>query len=167
MVGQVVHWLARNLHMTKELVVLVMSMIPMLELRGGFATAALFNINLWKAIILCIIGNIIPIPFILWLATPIFTRMKKTKWFIPIVEKLEKKSIGKSEKIQKYEFWGLLIFVGIPIWGTGAWIGALIAAFLGIDIKKASFAILGGIVMATMIMCIIMYFIPWLAVTIF
>ena len=77
MVGQVVQWLVGNLHMTKELVVLVISMIPILELRGGFAAAALFNMDLWKTVIACIIGNFIPIPFILWLITPIFTKMKK------------------------------------------------------------------------------------------
>ena len=64
--------------MTKELVVLVISMLPMLGVRGGFAAAALFGMDLWKVVIACIIGNIIPIPFIIWLMTPIFTRIKKS-----------------------------------------------------------------------------------------
>ena len=167
MAEQVVQWLIENLHMTKEFVVMVISMMPMVGVRGGVAAAAFLGMDLWKVVMACIIGSMIPIPFIIWLMTPIFTRMKKMKWCIPIVDKLEKKSIGKREKIKKYEFWGLLIFVGIPLWGTGAWIAALIAALIGIDIKKASLAIFGGIVIETMIMCIIIYFIPWLATTIF
>ena len=120
-----------------------------------------------QAVIICIIGNIIPVPFILWLITPIFNWLKATKTFRPMVEKLEKKSMGKSDKIQKYEFWGLLIFVGIPLPGTGAWTGALIASLLGIKFKKAFPAIILGILMATVIMCIVSYFIPWLVVNVF
>ena len=88
--------------------------------------------------------------------------MKNTKTFRPTVEKLEAKSLGKSEKIQKYQFWGLLIFVGIPLPGTGAWTGALIAALLGIKFKKAISAIILGVFMAGGIMSIISYVIPWL-----
>ena len=75
--------------------------------------------------------------------------------------------MGKSEQIQKYEFWGLMIFVGIPLPGTGAWTGALIASLLGIRFRKAFPAIILGILMATVIMCIISYFIPWLVVNVF
>ena len=67
--------------------------------------------------------------------------------------------MGKSNKIKRYEFWGLLLFVGIPLPGTGAWTGALIASLLEIDIKKSSLAILGGIVMATVIMYVVSYLI--------
>lgn len=83
--------------------------------------------------------------------------MKGTKLFRPMVEKLEAKAMGKSEKIEKYEFWGLVAFVGIPLPGTGAWTYALIASLLGIKVKKAFPAILLGIVMATVIMTIISY----------
>ena len=87
--------------------------------------------------------------------------MKKTKVFRPLVEKLEKKSMAKSDQIQKYEFLGLLLFVGIPLPGTGAWTGGLIASLLGVKIKKAFPAIVCGLLMATVIMCIISYGIPW------
>ena len=82
--------------------------------------------------------------------------------FRPLVEKLEKKSMGKSDKIQKYEFIGLILFVGIPLPGTGAWTGALIASLLNIPFKKAFPAILIGLLLATTIMCVITYLIPWL-----
>ena len=148
----------------KELIVFFVSMLPLIELRGGLIIAALpqVGIPVWKAVPICLAGNIIPIPFILWLITPIFNWMKGTKLFKPMVEKIEAKSMGKSEKIQKYEFWGLVLFVGIPIPGTGAWTGALIASLLNIRIKKAFPAILLGLLLATVIMCTITYLIPWI-----
>lgn len=150
-----------------ELVCFVVSMIPVIELRGGLIVAAIKGIPLFKAIAVCIAGNLVPIPFILFLITPIFAWLKKTKLFRPIVEKLEKKSMGKSEKIQKYEFVGLMLFVGIPLPGTGAWTGSLIASLLEIKVKKAFPAICLGLIMATIIMCFITYGIPWIISNVF
>ena len=150
-----------------ELVCFVISMIPVIELRGGLIVAAIKDVPLWRAIGVCIAGNLVPIPFILLLITPIFAWLKKTKFFKPIVEKLESKSMGKSEKIQKYEFVGLMLFVGIPLPGTGAWTGSLIASLLEIKIKKAFPAICLGLIMATIIMCFISYGIPWLVSNVF
>ena len=162
MSDSLINWFTNNLSfMPKELVVLIISMVPILELRGGIIASSLLGINMFSAIWLCMLGNIIPIPFILWFITPIFTWMKKTKLLSGIVEKLEEKSMSKSEKIQKYEFWGLALFVGIPLPGTGAWTGALIASILGIKVKKASGSILTGIIIATIIMTIISYGIPY------
>ena len=110
-----------------------------------------------KAIPLCVIGNIIPVPFILLLITPIFKWLKGTKTFKPMVTKLENKAMSKSDQIEKYEFWGLVLFVGIPLPGTGAWTGSLIAALLGIKFKKAFPAVVIGICMATIIMWFISY----------
>ena len=83
--------------------------------------------------------------------------MKKFKLFRGLIEKLETKAMGKSDKIKRYEFWGLVLFVGIPLPGTGAWTGSLIAALLDIDFKKAILAELLGICMATIIMSIVAY----------
>ena len=142
----------------KEALVFIISMIPILELRGGLLVAGpLLGVPLAKAIPLCIIGNIIPVPFILLLITPIFTWMKGTKLFKPMVEKLEARAMSKKDQIEKYEFWGLAFFVGIPLPGTGAWTGALIAALLGMKFKKAFPAVIVGILMATAIMTIISY----------
>lgn len=162
MTDSLINWFTNTLSfMPKELIAFIISMMPILELRGGLVAASLLGIGVFNAIIICVIGNIIPIPFILFFITPIFNWMKKTKLFSPIVEKLEAKSMAKSEQIQKYEFWGLALFVGIPLPGTGAWTGALIAALLGIKTKKASLAIFTGIIIATIIMTIISYGIPW------
>ena len=144
------------------MIVFIISMVPILELRGGLVAAALLKIPVMKAVMLCVIGNIIPVPFILGFITPIFNWLKRTRWIRPMIEKLEAKSMGKSETIQKYEFIGLLLFVGIPLPGTGAWTGSLIASLLNVKFKKAFPAVICGILMATVIMCVISYFIPWL-----
>ena len=142
----------------KEAIVFIISMIPILELRGALLVAGpLLGVPVAKAIPLCIIGNIIPVPFILLLITPIFNWMKGTKLFEPMVDKLEAKAMSKSDKIEKYEFWGLVLFVGIPLPGTGAWTGSLIAALLGVKFKKAFPAVILGIFMATVIMWFISY----------
>ena len=150
-----------------ELVCFIISMVPIIELRGGLIIAAIKGIPLFRAIGVCIAGNIIPVPFILLLITPIFTWLKKTKLFKPMVEKLETKSMGKSDKIKKYEFVGLMLFVGIPLPGTGAWTGSLIASLLNIKFKKAFPAVILGLFMATAIMCLISYGIPWIIANVF
>ncbi len=153
-----VEWFMGVLHgLSGELVALIISMVPLLELRGGLLAASLLNVSILKAVPLCILGNVIPVPLILLFITPIFTAMKKTKLFRPLVEKIEKKAMSKSDKIEKGYFWGLALFVGIPLPGTGAWTGALIAALLGIPVKKALPAILLGILIATIIMAAVSY----------
>ena len=129
----------------------IISMVPILELRGGLLAAALLGVDIFTAIPICIIGNIIPIPFILWFITPIFTWLKKTKLFRPMVEKLEKKATNKSEKMENGYFWGLALFVGIPLPGTGAWTGGLIAALLDMPKKKSIPAIALGVVTAGLV----------------
>ncbi len=142
----------------KEAIVFIISMIPILELRGALLVAGpILGVPVARAIPLCVAGNIIPVPFILLLITPVFRWLKGTKLFRPMVVKLENKAMSKSDKIEKYEFWGLVLFVGIPLPGTGAWTGSLIAALLGIKFKKAFPAVIIGICMATVIMWFISY----------
>lgn len=156
-----INWFVTNLggKVGKELILFIISMVPILELRGGLLAAgpAFLNIPMWRAIPVGIIGNLLPIPFILLLITKIFDWMKGTKRLKPVVEKLEKKAISQSANIEKYEFWGLVAFVGIPLPGTGAWTGALIAALLGIRFRKAFPAIVIGVCLAACIMTIISY----------
>ncbi len=140
-----------------ELFVALVSMVPLIELRGGLPVAYALGMSLWLAIPICIIANLIPVPFILWFITPIFNAMKKTKLFRPLVEKLEARAMGKSDKIEKGYFWGLALFVGIPLPGTGAWTGALIASLLNIPFKKAFPAILLGVLIATVIVGLLVW----------
>ena len=134
-------------------------MIPILELRGGLlaSSPALLDIPILTAIPICIIGNILPIPFILLLISRILEWMKKVSLFRPVALWLEKKAMSKKDQIEKYGFWGLVLFVGIPLPGTGAWTGALVASLLRMNFKKAFGAILIGIVIATVIMSILSY----------
>ena len=156
-----INWFVTNLggKVGKELILFIISMVPILELRGGLLAAgpAFLNIPMWRAIPVGIIGNLLPIPFILLLITKIFDWMKGTKRLKTVVEKLEKKAMSQSANIEKYEFWGLVAFVGIPLPGTGAWTGALIAALLGIRFRKAFPAIVIGVCLAACIMTIISY----------
>lgn len=143
-----------------EVIIFIVSMVPILELRGGILAASLLGIEMYKAVGICILGNLIPIPFILLFIRAILNWMKEIKCFRKLVEWLEHKSMSKSGQIEKYEFLGLLLFVGIPLPGTGAWTGALIASLLDIKTKKAFLAICCGLVMATTIMCFIAYVLP-------
>ena len=136
----------------KEAFAALISMVPVIELRGGLPYAILSGISPYVAFPLCIAANLLPIPFILWFITPIFNWMKTTRLFRPIAEKLEKKAMNKSDKLEKGYFWGLLLFVGIPLPGTGAWTGALLATLLNIPKKKSIPAIALGVCLAAVLM---------------
>ena len=141
----------------KELIVFIISMLPILELRGGLIAASLLNLNIVSSFIICFIGNILPVPFILWFITPIFDKLKKTKKLSKFVNKLENKAMSKKDQIEKYQYWGLMLFVGIPLPGTGAWTGCLIAALLGMDKKKSFLFTTLGVLMAGLIMLILSF----------
>jgi uncharacterized membrane protein len=161
MTETLVQWFIQTLGggTAKELIIFIISMIPILELRGGLLAAgpAFLDVPMWRAIPICIIGNLIPVPFILLFITKIFDWLKKTSLFRPMVEKLENRAMDKKEQIEKYEFWGLMLFVGIPLPGTGAWTGSLIASMLGIRFRKAFPAVILGILLASVIMTILSY----------
>lgn len=156
-----ISWFVENLggKVGKEVIIFIISMVPILELRGGLLAAgpAILDVPMWEAIPICIVGNLIPIPFILLLITKIFDWMKNTKMFRPMVERLEEKAMSKSSNIEKYEFWGLVAFVGIPLPGTGAWTGSLIAALLGIRFRKVFPAIVLGVLLAAFLMTVLSY----------
>lgn len=141
----------RSIPFGKELIVFLISLMPILELRGGLIAAALLGLNIVPAFIICIIGNLLPIPFILWFITPVFIKLKKTKHLSKFVNKIEKKALSKKDKIEKAEFWGLFFFVGIPLPGTGGWTGSLIASLINMDKKKAMLAITCGVLLAGLI----------------
>ena len=120
-----VQWFTANLSgvISKEAIIFIISMIPILELRGGLlaASPALLNVPILRAIPICIVGNILPIPFILLLIRHVLEWMKKVPCFRGIALWLEHKAMSKKGQIEKYEFWGLMLFVGIPLPGTGAY----------------------------------------------
>ncbi len=161
-------WLAER-GIPDWLIPFLVSMLPIIELRGGIIAARLLNMELWKAIWICIAGNIIPIPFILMFVDKVFAWIKKRN--IPgltrFVTYLEEKSLNKSEKMERGEFLFLMFFVGVPLPGTGAWTGSLIAVLRRIKLRKAVPAILLGLVLASAIMCVICYGFPELFAKLF
>lgn len=144
---------------SSEVIIFIISMIPILELRGGLlaASPALLNVPILRAIPLCIIGNILPIPFILLLIERVLNWMEHVPVLGGIARWLRQKADKNKGQIETYGFWGLALFVGIPLPGTGAWTGSMVAALLHMKFGKAMAAILVGIVMATVIMSLLSY----------
>jgi uncharacterized membrane protein len=141
----------------KEIVVFIISLMPILELRGGLIAASLLGLDPIPSYIISVIGNIIPVPFILWFINSILKWMRESKHFSGIAKWLDEKVNKHKGQIEKYGFWGLVLFVGIPLPGTGAWTGCLIAAVLNMDKKKSFFAAMVGIFMASIIMMIVSF----------
>lgn len=140
-----------------EILVFIISLMPILELRGGLIAAALLDLNPVTSYIISIIGNVLPVPFILWFINAILKWMRGSKHFKGIANWLDEKVQKHKNKIEKYGFWGLVFFVGIPLPGTGAWTGCLIAAVLEMDRKKAFLAALLGILIASVIMMLVSF----------
>ena len=141
----------------KEILVFIISLLPILELRGGLLAASLLGLNPLPSYIITMIGNLIPIPFILWFITKILDWMRGTKHLSKFANWLDKKVDKHKSSIEKYGFFGLILFVGVPLPGTGAWTGSLIASVLGMDKKKSFIAITIGVVMASIIMMLISF----------
>lgn len=142
---------------SSEVIAFIVSMMPVLELRGGLIAAKIMEIDFLKAFIICYIGNMLPIPFILLFIRKIFNWLKKMPAVKKTIVKLEARSIRKADKIQKYRLWGLLLFVGIPLPGTGAWTGALIADLFDIRIKHSLPVISVGVLIAGVIISALSY----------
>jgi len=125
------------------------SMIPVVELRGGIPFGVALGLPVWAAYVAAVIGNILPVPFILVYIRQIFLWLRR---HVPalnrVVDKLERKAHLKGRKVTKYKYLGLMLFVAVPLPGTGAWTGALAAAFLDMPLRKALPSILAGILIA-------------------
>ncbi|NBI67861.1 small multidrug export protein [Pseudoflavonifractor sp. 60] len=137
----------------KMLLTMLVSMIPVIELRGGLPFGVALGLPYWLAFPAAVAGNLLPAPFIIVYIRRIFELMRK---YFPrlngLVDRLEKKAHLKGKKVQKYQYLGLWLFVAIPLPGTGAWTGSLAAAFLGMRLKKAMPAVVLGVLTAGFIM---------------
>jgi len=158
---QIANWLINIIggDIGKLITIFIVSMLPIVELRGAIIIAVLplFNLNWYTAFIVSVIGNLIPIPFLLLFLEKIFVFMKKHNIFKNTVLNLEKRAMSKKDSVAKFEFWSLTIFVGIPLPGTGGWTGALIASVLKMNKKRAFLSISIGVLMAGVIMTLISY----------
>ena len=152
-------WFAATLgkYVSARVVVFIVSLMPILECRGGLLVASLLKVDILEAIPICIVGNLLPLPFILLFITRIFAWLKNFKVTRGIVEKLETRAMNKSDALSNGEFIGLMLFVGIPLPGTGGWTGSLIAALLKMDFKKAILACFVGVLLATVIVSFLSY----------
>ena len=147
----------QNIPFGREIIAFVISASPVLELRGGIVAGRALGLNPIYTFIICYIGNILPVPFILWLLKAIIEKARKSN--ISIFKKFvawTDKKVEKNKKvIEKYGFWGIILFVGIPLPGTGAWTGCLVAAMLDVDKKKAFLATCVGVLMAGIIVSLL------------
>ena len=146
------------LEIVKEyLYVFFCAMVPLIELRGSVIIGAGMGMPWFANLVLSVIGNMLPVPFILLFIRKILAWMHKTKHFKGIAQWLEKKAHSKSDRVLRYASLGLVLFVGIPLPGTGAWTGALIASLLDMRMKYSLPAIFAGVCMAGVIMCCASY----------
>ena len=133
------------------------SMVPVLELRGAIPVGVAGGLPPLAAMAIAVCGNLVPVPFIILFIRRIFAWMRTWKKLSGIVEKLEKRAEEKSETVRKYAWVGLCILVAIPLPGTGAWTGALVAALMNMRLKQAMPAIILGVIIAGIIMTLVSY----------
>ena len=154
---ELMEWLTETMAGEFLLTVLV-SMVPVIELRGGIPFGVAAGLPVWLAFVAAVIGNIIPAPFIIVFIKRIFAWMRlKMPRFNRVVDKLEQKAHLKGQMVTKYKYLGLAIFVAIPLPGTGAWTGCLAAAFLDMRLRKAMPAVILGVVVAGFLISILTY----------
>ena len=143
----------------REWCVFFCSMIPIIELRGAIPLGAALGLPWWKNFIICFLGNLLPVPFILLLINRVirwFSR-SRVKFLNKFANWLLQKAEKNRDKIEKYGFWGVAIFVGIPLPMTGAWTGSLAAAVIDLKFWKALLSAVIGVIMAGAIMSLISY----------
>ena len=139
------------------LVVFGISMVPVLELRGAIPIAIAYDIPWQIAYLLCVVGNMFPVPFIIAYMKPLFGFIRRSKLFVKLIDWLETRTMKKAETVLKYSGIALFIFVAIPAPGTGAWTGAMIAAILGMRMKYSIPWIALGVAVAGMIVTLLSY----------
>lgn len=142
--------------LTKALITFLISMVPIVELRGAIPYGVTAGLNPWLTFALAVMGNMLPIPFILLFIRKIFDWMKRYPKLAKIAEKFEARAAKKSGTVKKSETIGLCILVAIPLPGTGAWTGALVAALMNMRIKRALPTIFVGVLIAGLVVTLIM-----------
>ena len=142
----------------KCIVTFFISMVPIVELRLGLPYGIALGLPYWLALTCSLLGNMLPVPFIIVYIRRIFAWLRR-HWpgLDGFIGRLEKKAEGKGEKVERYGTWGLLILVAIPLPGTGAWTGSLVAALLNLKVRKATPVIFVGVCIAAFIMSVVTY----------
>ena len=141
----------------RMLATFILSMAPVVEVRGGIPFGAATGLDPLSCAAAAILGNMLPVPFIILFIRHIFKWLKKFEFTAKIVNFLETKAYAKGHNIKKYEWIGLWLFVGVPLPGTGAWTGALIAALLNMNFKRSISSIFVGVLTASIIVGAVTY----------
>ena len=141
----------------KVIGIFLISLLPVIELRGSIPVGYYQGLPWYTNMITSIIGNLLPVPFILLFVVKVFEFMKKRNIMVNVIEKIEKRAMSRSESIANKEFIGLMLFVAIPLPGTGAWTGALIAALLQFNRKKSFMYICIGVLIAASLVTLGVY----------
>lgn len=140
------------------LLTFLVAMVPVVELRGAIPFGVVRGLNIWTAIIASVLGNLVPVPFIILFIRKIFAWMRAHMPKLDgLVTRMEQKAEKNRAAVEKYAFWGLAILVAIPLPGTGAWTGALVAAMMEMRLKRAFPAIVIGVVIAGVIVSVVTY----------
>ena len=145
------------MELKSALMIFLISMTPVIELRGAIPYGAAVDLPVWETVVLSVVGNLILTPFIVLFVRKVFNWLKKAEFLRPFVEWSEKHILGKKDVLSKYEKIGLAILVAIPFPGTGAWTGAMLAGLLGMRLKDALPAICIGVVIAAIIVSGVSY----------
>lgn len=151
MVEQIFSWL---LGAGKEFALFIISMMPLVELRAAVPIGLATGMPWYEVLPICYIGNLLPIPFVLLFGLKLIDWLSSLKPFKNIATKYKQKLMSKSDQVTKYAKIGLLLFVAVPLPGTGAWSGAVIATLLDMPLKKSFFSIALGVIIAGLIMTI-------------
>lgn len=141
----------------KYLYAFLLSMVPIIEMKGAIPLAAAMGIPIQSALIVCMLGNMFPVPFIILLYGKILKWLGKVKYIGDALNYFMDKAKAKAEKIGNYELFGVFLFVAIPLPGTGAWMGSLVSTVLGLPLKKAFPVIIAGLAVNALIMAFISY----------
>ena len=151
-----------NLPLPIWLKVMLSAMIPMVEARYSILFFMDSGMPYWELYAFSVLGNMVPVPIIIYLFRPLLAFLRRTKAFCKVAEKLEERTHKKAAQLQKYSAWGLFIFVALPVPGTGAITGSMIAALLDMREKYALPAIFLGTLVATFITTGAMSFLQWI-----
>ena len=140
------------------LLTFLVAVVPVIELRGAIPFGVVRGLSIWTSILAAICGNLLPVPFIILFIRKIFAWMRAHMPKLNgLVNRLEARAEKNRTKVERYAFWGLAIFVAIPLPGTGAWTGALVAAMMDMRLKRAFPAIAMGVCIAAVIVSVITY----------
>lgn len=143
--------------MGKYALIFVISLMPILELRGGLIAASLLGVAPIPAFLVCLCANILIIPFVLFFIEAVLNLLSRFKKLGELINWFKNKTLKKKDTIEKYGYLGIMLFVAVPLPGSGAWTGCFLAVLLGLDKKKSFLAALLGVFIAGVIMMIFSY----------